>query len=305
MLTTGPVGFGDALNATNATRLALASRADGAVLKPAAAAERIDEFYFHGPAALLGGDVGSAPSAPARTASASTDTRADSRARKAGSAGAIGDGLWWHTLLATNVGGAVNVSAAQLWPPIGPLGTASLISGWGGPACVNNSAASTCAALFDTVDVDTTTPGAFGDPPRLWRLFAISPVLPGGWVLLGEEDKYVRVSPQRFVAARYIPPLGPSASDALNPASELLADGSGFSVRVIGAPFERVRVTVIVPPAEAENSSESAGRHDALLALSGTAQVLDLPLGPQGAAALDCRIRYGGCTTGMIPSSSS
>ena len=46
------------------------------------------------------------------------------------------------------------------------------------------------------------------------RLHQIPPVLLGGWVLLGEQTKYVAVSPQRFMSARSGTSMAPSASDA-------------------------------------------------------------------------------------------
>ena len=45
MLSTGPVGFGDAVNKTNASLLSRAIRTDGVILKPASAALRLDRFY--------------------------------------------------------------------------------------------------------------------------------------------------------------------------------------------------------------------------------------------------------------------
>merc|ERR1719506_2055354 len=44
-LSTGPFGIGDMLGCTNATLIAAATRSDGVILKPAAAALRIDRFY--------------------------------------------------------------------------------------------------------------------------------------------------------------------------------------------------------------------------------------------------------------------
>jgi hypothetical protein len=44
-LSTGPFGIGDMLNYTNVSLIACATRADGVIIKPAAAALRIDRFY--------------------------------------------------------------------------------------------------------------------------------------------------------------------------------------------------------------------------------------------------------------------
>ena len=80
----------------------------------------------------------------------------------------------------------------------------------------------------------------------------MTPVLPGGWALLGEQDKYVSVSPQRVrgVVALDIDPFG---TDALYEA-ELKADGKGFQFEVMGAANETAHVSVLTPG--------SNGKHD-------------------------------------------
>ena len=81
VLSTGPVGFGDLLQRTNATLLKQCTRADGVILKPSAAAVLLDRFY--GPYHAEGDDlfeVTAAPSSLAASTSARLDPAADSRA---------------------------------------------------------------------------------------------------------------------------------------------------------------------------------------------------------------------------------
>ena len=81
VLSTGPVGFGDLLQRTNATLLNQCTRADGVILKPSAAAVLLDRYY--GPYHAEGDDlfeVTAAPSSFAASTAARLDPAADSRA---------------------------------------------------------------------------------------------------------------------------------------------------------------------------------------------------------------------------------
>ena len=280
-LTTGPVGIGDALDCTNVTLLRQATRADDVILKPCAAAARLDAFYAD--ADFGPGEVWAAASAPARSASAAQDRRADSRAALAGAAGATADGLWWWTLLATNVDTPAHaVSPSALWPPSTP-GTEFVAAEWGKP-CANGSAASACLSAFgegaSALNASTQGAGASGVAPRLWRLFTVAPVLPGAWVLVGEEAKFVRVSPQRLVADATVAPAA-GASDALNASAELEADGGGLSFLVIGAPGEAVRLTLVAPMTRGVAATAAA-------ALVGQVLLVDVALSASGAARVRC-----------------
>ena len=127
--------------------------------------------------------------------------------------------------------------------------------------------------------------GANGAEPRLWRLFSAAPVLPGGWALVGEEAKYVRVSPQRLlVAAPAAPAAG--ASDALN-ASELAAGGGGgLSVCVLGAPGEVVRVTLLAPLVRADAGTTVATTDTGARASSAVAAAAAAAAVPSAAEAI-------------------
>jgi hypothetical protein len=281
-LTTGPVGFGDAINYTNATLLRQATRADDVILKPAAAAARVDAFY--GDAGFGPGEVWAAASAPARDASASRDRRADSRAALSGAGGAAGDGVWWWTILATQVDQPVKaLSPSALWPPSAP-GTQFVAAEFGRAPCANNSVAASCLLAFGegaaALNVSTQS-GASGTAPRLWRLLSAAPVMPGGWVLVGEESKFVRVSPQRIVAAAFVAPA-PTASDAVDAAAELGADGGGLSFTVIGAPNEVVRLTIVAP-------ATRGGAATAAAALDGQILLVDVVVSAGGSAGVQCR----------------
>jgi len=101
-LSTGPIGIGDMIGATNASLLRTAMRTDGVLLKPASAALRVDRFYA-APRARPGfNEIWAAPSAPARHGGDSrTDRRANSLSRLDGSVNqGVADGHWWWNVLA-------------------------------------------------------------------------------------------------------------------------------------------------------------------------------------------------------------
>ena len=67
-----------------------------------------------------------------------------------------------------------------------------------------------------------------------------------GWALVGEQDKYVALSPQRIVAARTtVDATHPDASDAMHESE--LQSGGALHFHVIGATNETVAITVVVP----------------------------------------------------------
>ena len=148
LLTSGPVGFGDSLPnkgfaGTNVTRLLLASRSDGVLLKPAHTALRLDVAPPNPEGAPRPGhkslEVWAAPAVPARPSasgfarsgaaglkSAATDRRANSLARLANVDGsADASERWWYTLLATDVNSAES-PAGQTCAPVGAGGKAEL-----------------------------------------------------------------------------------------------------------------------------------------------------------------------------------
>jgi hypothetical protein len=113
---------------------------------------------------------------------------------------------------------------------------------WGAAAatrCADGAPASQCVTLLTPTAplVLQTTETATGGgslqapvtAPRTWQLWSIAPLLPGGFALLGELSKAVRVSPIRFtfIAAA--------------------ADAAGFSAGLRLAPNETVAVSVLVP----------------------------------------------------------
>ena len=200
VLSTGPLGFGDLVGATDAPLLRRAMRADGVLLKPAFTALRLDRFYDASGGAA---EIWAAPTGPAGTA----DARADGRANAFADLNAAASdplALWWWVLIATNVDGSTApgrpVQLFDLWPS--PLPATRMLvtkldshvaghgsgagAAEGAAACVHGAPASSCARLWDAATpLDVSTAAAAG-VERSFVLYSAAPVLASGWVLLGE-----------------------------------------------------------------------------------------------------------------------
>ena len=162
---------------------------------------------------------------------------------------------------------------------------------FGGAACVDGAAASSCAVGFSSGSpLDVFTGHAL--PSRNWKVLHVAPVLAGGWVIVGEQAKYVAVSPQRVVAALPASAHDPEASDGLDE-SELAADGKGLKFVIVGADKEVVKITVLAPAPGAQGGGDGGGQ---LLdrALAGKVVLVIATLGPSGRAEVACAA--GGCT---------
>ena len=306
VLTAGPVGFGDALptvpgfRGTNVTRLLLASRADGVILKPAHPALRIDSNPAVWAAATLPAAYGGDPA---------TDRRANSLARliALGGGSAKSDGsddepaMWWYNLLATDTTsspatGATAITTAALFPT--PPPSAAFLVRTFGKLCRHASPATSCLAPFSALQpLDVSTPPCPKAKPALcrsWALHSASPVLPGGCVLVGEESKYVAVSPQRVQASDADAGAASGGTDALR-ASEIAASRQGFSVVLVGAPGETVPITVVVPASGVAEATTT----DLARAAGGTVVIVKIAFDASGKVSLICK--DGMCTATSSP----
>ncbi|KAL1528378.1 hypothetical protein AB1Y20_009729 [Prymnesium parvum] len=268
VLSTGPVGFGDREGGTDAAVLRRAARADGVLLKPCFAALRVG-----GDAAVVAAAAG-----PAGAAGARADARANSMARLEAAAGEA-EAAWWWVVLATDAG-ARRLAVEELWPAAYgamlavPLDRFAAGDGDGAGAprvgrrvCAHGGAAARCAVLWaEGVPLDVSTAAARG-VQRSFSLLAAAPLLPSGWALLGELDKIVPVSPQRFV----VPGGGeaPHARD-FNASAEL-------SFFVLGAIAERVSITLV-----ALTSAKPTPQ------LEGTVVVVEVVVGETGCEQVLC-----------------
>ena len=218
-------------------------------------------------------------------------------------------GLWWYSLLLYDLDdeGNCSLTPAQLSPP-GLSGRGYLASQFGAP-CEDGAAVASCTQAFSEsapplpMATETSKTGRSTDI----RLHHVAPVLPGGWVLLGEQTKFVAVSPQRFVAARVSASAmaATGASDALAE-DELLRspDGGGlFEFTVLGEPGESVGVAVVVPSGNAGGGGGSGGGNasakDNAAGMMGDGMgvvaVVKVVVGASGRSEVECAAKPAGC----------
>lgn len=197
------------------------------------------------------------------------------------------------------------ISPHQLFPTP-PNTTTFLVAPFGGVPCLSGSLASSCLAPWSaTLPLDVSTlPCPSGSGCRNWKLLSVAPVLPGGWVLVGELGKYVAVSPQRFTSAVAINSTDAEAendgweSDGLDPAelglpwpSNTTSQGE-LTFLVRGMPGETVNITIVVPQAL------KIGVSDLEMALGGHIDVLSVTLSAAGALDVVCTVSLG-CRTSL------
>jgi hypothetical protein len=329
-LTCGPVGFGDAAGHTNASMLRRASRQDGTILKPAHPIYRTDAAAMGGGAdgRTLGSvQIWETVSTVARHVSSRGDERANSFASLDCVAGCdlTPSQHWWRILLVTSALSAPipPLTTASLWPTPHP-NSSFLVSDDHGAACVDGATPRSCLApLSSQQPLDLSAASTAGDDAnRMWRLLSAAPVLRGGWALVGEATKYVRVSPQRLVRATRSPrSAGAGAarardggewdggewdgeerdgeerdgealegrawggSDVLEEDEVVSRDGRQLAVDVIGAAGEAVQLT-LVRPAEATATQDDGQR--LARALAGSVEVVSISIPAAGRATVRC-----------------
>ncbi len=217
-LSTGPVGLGDGIGYTNASLILRTCRAtDGLILKPDRPAHAVPSALnaiFSMPPSASGSYI-----LPNVTHTYSTHGPKD------------GSQVWrWHYVLAVSTHGPFTLPAEDLGPAFnasaggymvfnyfqtgsGPVGT---LSG-GGSGGVAGAAAY-------TIPMVQALPSAPSGSHQLQYLL-VAPVLPGGWVLLGETGKLVPMSTLR--TTNFTAVAGGSQGLAGFTATVLLGAGTG------------------------------------------------------------------------------
>lgn len=192
-LSTGPVGFSDALGYTNASLIKATCDSAGLILKPSLPLAAIDRTFS---IADVKSSVLSQRAVPTGSHVWTTHT-------------AAGDALLWYMVLSISVQHSWTLFRGDLWPPL-PLTQDVVVWDY-------SNAASARLVPGNTTELSElqTTHGhpesSVGDdmqplsqPPPLpspldFSYKLIAPVMPfsGGWALLGEVDKLTPVSEQR------------------------------------------------------------------------------------------------------------
>ena len=231
---TGPVGIGDGDGYTDAPLVLRTCRADGVLLPPSKPLSPLDRTWW--------------PPADGTSGSVTVDLR-----WLLGSYSRVNASLWQYVVAidapcATTR--AIDVRTELYWPPADVAMDTNIDGGapsaaaahavlqWGA-RCAHDEPAYTpgsCVARIDAASPSlhacTTPGGKFPNGTHSWSLTTLAPILPGGWALLGEADKFVRVSSKRFTAI-----------DGAQPAS--------LHVTIEGMVGETVQLVVVTPPPSA------------------------------------------------------
>ena len=232
-LSAGPFGIADAVGFTNASLVNMTCRSDGVLLEPSLPATNVEFFFAHlmPPAAGATARITSAPSFIPASGGAGAAAAPYPFPPPAGS-------TLYLTVFATFVAAPVSVSPVDLWPPL-PLGGLYVTMLSRAALCVDGAPAVTsgCASAFSG---DAQTPLLVADTGASdHEVWSVSPLLPGangtatGWALLGELDKFTRVSPSRV--------------RSVDSGCAGAAAGASVCVDVVGGAEEAVRLTLVDP----------------------------------------------------------
>jgi hypothetical protein len=168
--------------------------------QPGAPATPIDAmFYAPGsPHVVSHGEIWAAPSELPRNSSHAAS----------GLASATTTTLW-YTVLAVDVTTPYMLATVQLWPA--PDTMAQFVVTSLSQPCADGANASACATLLNAetpLHVSTAPPHGVELGHQLYHL---APVLPSGWVVVGELTRFVAASPKRIVSVKD-DPKGPTVS---------------------------------------------------------------------------------------------
>ena len=218
LLSTGPVGFSDAINMTNASLIMRTCQQNGTLLKPAKAVTTVDAAF----------STSRAPAGSVYGTYCGNSTLAVA-----------------FLLVSFSMQESWNVTIADLWSPSAiPRPTGGALPSmpfvyrlrWNHPVCVHNKPASQCVQIVELKE-DVTSSTVLEIPPQIDSkehhlapcLTTVWPVFcPNGWVLLGELSKYVPLAESRFPAF-------------------YRCTEAGLSTTVRGEPGEVVSVTALGP----------------------------------------------------------
>ena len=171
----GPVGISDGLDMTNASLIRRSCRDDGVLLKPSKPAVPVDATYI--PNRIQSGYVWNTHS--------------------------LIDSVAYYHVIAIDVAKSYELSPDDLYPmKLHPQAGKFVAGMWGFPNCSSGSRASLCLQWFDAAHTLKIETGSMSGKEHRFIVYSINPVFSNGWALLGEREKIVAVSPQRFVSVQ-------------------------------------------------------------------------------------------------------
>jgi hypothetical protein len=221
-LSTGPVSIADKASDSNKTLIRRCVRADGRILQPDKPATAVDSMFAVAQGKFEG-QVWATSTTLGRVEAGSTAV--------------------WHYVLSVDVTTAWKIHGTDFYPKMPSM--PSSVGGWvahqwfsghGPTACLHGSKALASRCLSASIRTAKDIPAVHNRRPvmvkndtRMFDLMLLAPVMHGGWVLLGEVDRYVSVSRDRFEAASF--------------------SASGINATLRGAAGETAVVTALQPTA--------------------------------------------------------
>lgn len=134
----------------------------------------------------------------------------------------------WYYVLAFDVAKQFHVTPSHIYPLKMMTNRPKFMIGeWGFPSCSNYSMATACLHTFDDAHPFALHTGDMNGQEHSFVVYSISPVLSNGYVFLGEFNKLVAVSPNRF--------------------TEVSVNGNGVKVKVSGKPSEMLTTWFVKP----------------------------------------------------------
>jgi hypothetical protein len=293
-LSAGPVGVGDIINNTNRTLVMTSCMSDGRILKASTPSTYLDLVYLPQSTNPIGDvnlgrifqTISYIPTSPAHRAAAGI---------LAGTIDAPTPAPYASVLAVDIPAPAVVVGPSDFYPSLSPSAVSERSASWAHPgaelgvagyvatpwnpgfdavaaACADGAQGSACVTNFgDAQPLSLVTGVPANNQTHYWAYQTLSPVYAacpgfggafGGYSLLGELGKIVRVSVVRFLWAQ----ISCGGANSSTPF---------FEFAVAGAPGEAVDITVLTPSA-AGGSASGVVRH------------VPVVVGPTGLASVTC-----------------
>lgn len=242
---TGPFGIADKAGTTNLTIVLRGCRSDGLIIQPDRPATHIDSMFDS--STWLGAETTFSHKTGQQNAHGHVwTTHAAVRRGRSGKS----TGLSIFYVLSIDLHQGWQLSEDDFYPAM------SAASGWvvhrWSSECANgaNAVSSGCVlptSVWNNGNMPTIVndrPIAVANDTLAFDIHQFAPIVPGsgGWVLLGDLDRYVPVSSKRFSNISAV-----RRADGREPGGAPVA--STLSVSVMGVPAESVRITALQPKA--------------------------------------------------------
>eukprot|EP00750_Incisomonas_marina_P017283 INCI20198.3.p1 GENE.INCI20198.3~~INCI20198.3.p1 ORF type:complete len:341 (-),score=44.32 INCI20198.3:28-1050(-) len=265
-LSSGPVGIGDGPGFTNTSLVNLLADGDGTLIHPSVPATPLDAMYFPGSPARSRGKRNPATGAYGHGRSDALNHSTFRGVRPSGQlfqthcAVPFGNAstLVFPHVLAVDIDQSYSLSPASLWP-LSQFDAMVAVPLSARNRCSNGTAAVSCVIPFNSSSPLMVSTSSMQGEEHAFELFSMSPMLPGGFALLGDFSKFVVASPARFASLTLQPVPGCSKNDTGPPACSAATGGQHLRAEVVGVPGDSVELFFLVPELNRLRPSQQHG----------------------------------------------